>query len=118
VPSAAGVCELAAARKDLAALLRKFLDAVNQEDRPAAVACSTPEMAKALDRLPSLRAAISGERDVVKVEFVRLASAGAAGDKRYVDAGVVISLKGDRAQQRVARLHVQSTPEGWRIAVP
>ena len=115
---AAGIAELAGARKDLAELVQKFLTAVNQEDRKTASACSTPEMAKALEKLPSLRSAIGGAVDVEKIEFLRLASFGAPKDKRFADVGVIVSFKGDRAQERVARLHVQAAPDGWRIATP
>ena len=114
----AAIAELAGARKDLAGLVQKFLAAVNQEDRKTASACSTPEMAKALEKLPSLRSAIGGAVDVEKIEFLRLASFGAVKDKRFADAGVIVSFKGDRAQERIARLHVQSTSDGWRIATP
>ena len=112
------IAEMSAARKDIAKLLQQFLSAVNAEDRKTAAACLTPEMAKALEKLPSLRSAIGGGGEVEKIEFRAIAGFGAPGGKRFVDARVAVTVKGGAAKTLTARMHLQSTTEGWKITAP
>ncbi len=114
--SAQALAELAGERKDIARLLQQFLSAVSREDRALAAASATPAMAKALEKLPSLRSAIGGA-EVEKIEFQGIAAFGATGEKRSADARVLVTVKG-AAKARTARLALEKTADGWKIAVP
>ena len=112
---AASIAELAAARKEITQLAAQFIAAINKEDRKAAAECLTPAMARAIEKLPSLKAAVGGAGDGQSLEFLYLLRFGAPGGKPFVDVQVILRGKKDEYQQRAARLQLESTPAGWRI---
>lgn len=106
------------AYKEILALTKSFLAAVNAEDREAAAKCLTPKTAAELDKLPSLRQGIAGAEDVKQIQFQSI-STPTITDSLYV-VDVKLALVNSRAvvTDASATFIFTKTDAGWRIGRP
>lgn len=112
------IAETAGQRLVLEALAKKFLLAVNTENRPQALECLTAKSGEALAKAESLRAAFTGREDTKDVLYRGVGPAYSLGGRDYVTMLYRIVDTAGRGAIAAKEMGLVKTETGWQLGNP
>ena len=111
------IAETAGQRLALEALAKKFLLAVNTENRAQALECLTAKSGEALAKAESLRAAFTGREDTKDVLYRGVGPVGLGG-REYVTVCYRIVDTAGRGASAAKEMGLVKTETGWQLGEP
>jgi len=112
------IAETAGQRLALEALAKKFLLAVNTENRAQALECLTAKSGETLAKAESLRAAFTGREDTKDVLYRGTGPACRVGGREYVTVLYRIVDTAGRGASAAKEMGLVKTETGWQLGDP
>jgi hypothetical protein len=112
------IAEMAVRTAAIEALAKKFLLAVNTENRAQALECLTAKSGEALAKAESLRAAFTGREDTKDVLYRGVGPAYSMGGREYVPVCYRIVDTAGRGASAAKEMSLVKTETGWLLGEP
>ena len=112
------IAEMAVRTAAVEALVKKFLLAVNTENRAQALECLTAKSGEALAKAESLRAAFTGREDTKDVLYRGVGPAYSLGGREYVTVLYRIVDAAGRGASAAKEMGLVKTETGWLLGEP
>jgi hypothetical protein len=112
------IAETAARTAAVEALVKKFLLAVNTENRAQALECLTAKSGETLAKAESLRAAFTGREDTKDVLYRGAGPAYSLGGREYVTVLYRIVDTAGRGASAAKEMGLVKTETGWQLGDP
>jgi len=112
------IAEIAVRTAAVEALVKKFLLAVNTENRAQALECLTAKSGEALAKAESLRAAFTGREDTKDVLYRGVGPAYSLGGREYVTVCYRIVDTAGRGASAAKEMGLVKTETGWQLGDP
>jgi len=112
------IAEMAVRTTAIDALAKKFLLAVNTENRAQALECLTAKSGEALAKAESLRAAFTGREDTKDVLYRGVGPAYILGGRDYVTVCYRIVDTAGRGASAAKEMGLVKTETGWQLGEP
>jgi hypothetical protein len=115
---AGDIVEVAVRTAAIDSLAKKFLLAVNTENRAQALECLTAKSGKAIAKAESLRAAFTGREDAKDVLFRGVGPVYNLGGREYVTVLYRIVDTAGRGASAAKEMGLVKTETGWQLGEP